>query len=161
MTSPILQKIQDKFPSEVISTHQEKGDLTVVIHKKRLHDILKFLKEDSETAFDMLMDLCGVDYLGETPRFEVVYHLYSLKQNHRLRVRVEVSEEEMSIPTVTDLWKTADWFERETAEMYGFQFLGHPNPRHLLLFENFEGFPLRKDYPIGKRQKIPVPEESL
>jgi len=153
----ILEKLQEKFGSEILETD---GDVAVIIKKDRCRETLRFLKEDPDFLFEMLMDLCGVDYLpmGLKPRFEVVYHLYSLTHNHRLRIRVKVSEEDMSLSTVTDLWKTADWFEREAAEMFGFRFEGHPNPKKLLLFEGFEGHPLRKDYPIEQRQKIPVPE---
>lgn len=159
----LLKKLQGRFASEILETHQDKGDMTIIIRKNQVHDILRYLKEDPELSFEMLMDLCGVDYLkvGEKPRFEVVYHLYSVTKNHRLRVRVKVSEEEMTLPTATDLWKSADWAEREACEMFGFRFEGHPNLKRLLLFEGFEGNPLRKDYPIGKRQKIPVPSEKL
>lgn len=158
-----LSHLQEKFSSEILASHQEKGDLTIIIRKDRCHDLLRFLKEEPEFHFEMMVDLCGVDYLntGEKPRFEVVYHLYSLSQNHRLRVRMKVPEEDMKVPTVTDLWKGADWFEREAWEMFGFEFTGHPNLKHLLLYDGFEGHPLRKDYPIGKRQKIPMPEERL
>jgi NADH/F420H2 dehydrogenase subunit C len=158
-----LASLQEKFSSEILVAHQEKGDLTVILRKDRCHDILKFLKEEPEYLFDLMADLCGVDYLptGEKPRFEVVYHLYSLTHNHRLRVRVKVPEEDLKVPTVTDLWKAADWFEREAWEMFGFEFVGHPNLKHLLLYDGFEGHPLRKDYPIGKRQRIPTPEETL
>lgn len=157
----IIERFQKTFPAEVLSTHQEIGDLTAVVRKDRVHDILKLLKEEPGLSFDLLVDLAGVDYLnwGEKPRFEVVYHLYSLQHNHRLRLRVKVPEEDMALPTATDLWKAADWFEREAAEMFGFRFEGHPNPKPLLLFEGFEGHPLRKDYPIAKRQKIPIPEK--
>lgn len=158
-----LALLQEKFPSEILAVHQEKGDLTVILRKDRCHEILKFLREEPEFHFEMMADLCGVDYLpmGEKPRFEVVYHLYSLTHNHRLRVRVKVPEEDLKVPTVTDLWKAADWFEREAWEMFGFEFVGHPNLKHLLLYNGFEGHPLRKDYPIGKRQRIPTPEETL
>jgi NADH-quinone oxidoreductase subunit C len=108
------------------------------------------------------LDVCGVDYLkaGDKPRFEVVYHLYSVTNNHRLRLRVKVPEEDMTLPTATDLWKSADWHEREAFDMFGFRFEGHPNLKRILLFDGFEGHPLRKDYPMEKRQKIPVPEEK-
>lgn len=160
----ILKLLQERFPAEILATHQEKGDLTVVIQKGRAHEMLRYLKEDPDLAFEIMMDLCGVDYLTLEKggaRFEVVYHLYSVTKNRRLRVRVKVPEEEMTLPTVTDLWQGADWFEREAYDMFGFRFEGHPNLKRLLLFEGFEGHPLRKDYPIGKRQKIPTPEERL
>ncbi len=161
----ILEKLQEKFGSEILETSGslEKSNLVVIIRKDRTHEILKFLKEDASLSFEMLVDLCGVDYLkkSEKPRFEVVYHLYSLIRNHRLRLRVKIPEEDAKLKTATDLWRSADWAERETREMFGIDFEGHANPKKLLLFEGFEGYPLRKDYPMAKRQKIPVPEEKV
>lgn len=156
----ILEKLQEKFAPEILATHQEKGDLTIIVGKDRLSLILDFLKNDPDLSFEILMSVCGVDYLGEKPRFEAVYHLYSVTKNHRLRLRVKVPEEDMKLPTATGLWKSADWHEREAYDMFGFEFVGHPNLKRILLFEGFEGHPLRKDYPMAKRQKIPVPEEK-
>ena len=158
----IAEKIRGSFSTEILSMEEIKDHLVITLRKNKIHDILRFLKEDPEGSCEMLIDLCGVDYLplGEKPRFEVVYHLFSLTHHHRLRLRVKVDEEDTVLPTSSDLWKSADWFEREAAEMFGFEFKDHPNPRHLLLFEGFEGHPLRKDYPMAKRQRIPVPEEN-
>ena len=158
----ILEKLQEKFGAELLASHQDKGDFVVIVRKDKIHDILECLKNDPELSFEILMDVCGVDYLkmGEKPRFEVVYHLYSVSKNHRLRVRVKVPEDDMTVPSAIDLWKSADWHEREAFDMFGFQFVGHPNLKRILLFEGFEGHPLRKDYPMEKRQKIPVPEEK-
>ena len=158
----ILEKLQSTFAGEILGSHQDHGDLTVILKKDRCHEVLRFLKEDPDLSFEILMDVCGVDYLptGEDPRFEVVYHLYSVTKNHRIRLRVKVPEQDMTLPTATDLWKSADWHEREAYDMFGFRFEGHPNLKRLLLFEGFEGHPLRKDYPTEKRQKIPIPEEK-
>jgi len=158
----ILEKLKGQFSAEIVVTHEDKGDLTVIVRKEKLREILEFLKNDPDLSFEMLMDVCGVDYLpqDEKPRFEAVYHLYSISKNHRLRVRVKVPEEDMTLPSAIDLWKSADWHEREAFDMFGFQFIGHPNLKRLLLFEGFVGHPLRKDYPMEKRQKIPVPEEK-
>jgi len=158
----ILEKLKGQFSAEIVVTHEDKGDLTVVVRKEKLREILEFLKNDPDLSFEMLMDVCGVDYLpqDEKPRFEAVYHLYSISKNHRLRVRVKVPEADMTLPSAIDLWKSADWHEREAFDMFGFQFIGHPNLKRLLLFEGFVGHPLRKDYPMEKRQKIPVPEEK-
>lgn len=155
----VLNNLQEKFGSVILEVLEEQG--IVVVKKEGVRALLEFVKNDPELGFDALMDLCGVDYLKmeRKPRFEVVYQLYSMTHNHRLRVRVLVREEEATLPTVTDLWKSADWFERETSEMFGIIFEGHPNLKKLLLFEGFEGHPLRKDYPIEKRQMIPIPEE--
>src|SRR5688500_20087172 len=97
----------------------------------------------------MLMDLTVVDYLGiQEPRFEVVYHLYSLTKNHRLRLKIQLDEEETKVPSVLSLWKSANWMEREAWDLYGVVFEGHPDLRRILLYPQFEGHPLRKDYPM-------------
>jgi len=98
-----------------------------------------------------------VDYLGEQPRFEMVYHLYSVGRNRRLRVKARVPEEPAEIDTLTELWSSANWMEREVWDMYGIRFKGHPNLRRLLLYEEFEGHPLRKDYPKERRQPLVGP----
>lgn len=159
----IFQKIQEKFGSAILEAREERGHGIVVVKKEAARSLLEFAKQDPECDFDALMDICGVDYLpvSRIPRFEVVYQLYSMRQNHRLRIRVPVPEEDVVLPTVTDLWKSADWFEREAFDMFGIVFEGHPHLKRLLMFEGFEGHPLRKDYPIAKRQMIPVPEEKI
>ena len=101
-----------------------------------------------------MMDLTVVDYLGKEPRFEVVYHLYSLKYNRRVRIKARISESDTSIDSIVPIWISANWFEREAFDMYGIVFNGHPELRRLLLYEGFEGHPLRKDYPIKKRQPL-------
>jgi NADH-quinone oxidoreductase subunit C len=102
------------------------------------------------------MDLTAVDYLGEPERFEIVYHLYSLAKNHRLRVKVRVAESDPELESLTPLWKGADWLEREVWDMYGIRFRGHPNLRRvlMLMYEQFRGHPLRKDYPANGRQPL-------
>jgi len=138
---------------------------TEIVDRDHLVERLRNLKEVE--GFDMLTDLAGVDYKGfsgnraRSERFEVVYHLLSVTDGRRHRVRVPVPESDPSIATVTSLWSAADWFERECFDMFGIKFEGHPNLKRLLMYEGFEGHPLRKDYPITKRQKIPVPEEAL
>jgi NADH-quinone oxidoreductase subunit C len=102
----------------------------------------------------MLVDLTAVDYLGETPRFEVVYHLLSLKHNHRVRIKARVLESAPEIDTVISVWPAAGWMEREVWDLYGIRFRGHPDLRRILLYEEFEGHPLRKDYPKEKRQPL-------
>jgi NADH-quinone oxidoreductase subunit C len=102
----------------------------------------------------MLADLTCVDYLGREPRFEVVYHLHSLSRRHRLRIKAGVSESDPTIDTVTDLWATAGWLEREVWDFYGVRFSGHPDLRRILMYEEFVGHPLRKDYVVDKRQPL-------
>ena len=159
----MLEKLRESFPSEIMESGVEHGHSFVVVKKDRLPELLKLLRDEPELRFEMLMDLCGVDRsrLGEAIRFEVVYHFYSLTHHHRLRLRVKVPQEDPRVATATDFWQGADWFERECWEMFGIVFEGHPRLKHLLLFDGFEGYPLRKDYPIAKRQKIPVSEEVV
>lgn len=154
----IFEKLKEKFPDQTTDVFKSHGNLVAIIKKDRSHEVLQFLRDDPELSFDLLADLAGVDRsaMKKVPRFEVVYQLYSILHNHRLRLHVEVLEEDCKIATATDLWHCADWFERECWEMFGIVFEGHPNLKHLLMFDGFEGFPLRKDYPMEKRQAIPI-----
>lgn len=156
----VIEKFKAKFAGTIVHSHEEKGDETIVVDRGAIREVLRHAKQDEDLRFDLFLDVCGVDYLGRDPRFEVVYHLYSIPLNHRIRIKVPVPESEPSLPTCVDLWKAADWFERETFDMMGIVFEGHPNLKRLLLFEGFEGHPLRKDYPINQRQKIPEPLET-
>ncbi|MBI2336410.1 MAG: NADH-quinone oxidoreductase subunit C [Deltaproteobacteria bacterium] len=151
-----LEKITNRFGDKVISCGMQHSIPYVVVEASALLDFLKFCKEDKATDMSMLLDMVAVDYHNKRPvRFEVVYVLYSVQKNHRLLVKVEVPEQKPMLPTVTDLWKSANWAEREVYDMMGIKFLGHPNLKRILLFESFEGHPLRKDYPITRRQPIP------
>jgi len=126
-----------------------------------MQDIFRWLKEDPQLDFNFLADLTAVDYLDKrTPRFEVVYHLYSLSKNHRLRVKIPVAGEDPVVDSLTPLWKGANWLEREVWDMFGIRFRGHPDLRRILLYEQFEGYPLRKDYPVNHRQPL-VKEREL
>jgi NADH-quinone oxidoreductase subunit C len=154
--SAILRRLLDAHANAVTSTHARLGDATAVIREFYLLDVMRFLRDDPELAFEMLSDVCAVDYLPRVPRFEVVYHLYSLAKNHRLRVKVLV-EENASVPSLTALWPSADWMEREVWDLYGIRFEGHPDLRRILLYDEFEGHPLRKDYPKERRQPLVGP----
>jgi len=121
--------------------------------------VLAHCRDDAALAFDVLIDLTAVDYLKypgreDGPRFEVVYHLYSITHNHRLRLKVRVDEDDASVPSAVALWPIANWLERETWDMFGVRFEGHPDLRRLLMYEEFVGHPLRKDYPINRRQPL-------
>ncbi len=144
-------RIQQQFPD--VQFEEFRGQFSARVDKSQLLDFMKFLKEDKELAFDYLTDVTGVDYLKmeREPRFDAVYHLYSFKNNVRLRVKCGVPEEDMDIPSLTPLWGAANWLEREAFEMFGFNFVGHPDLRRLLLPDVFDGFPLRKDYPLRGR----------
>jgi NADH-quinone oxidoreductase subunit C len=158
---PVLRRLLDARPEAVASTHAYLGDATAVIRGFHLLDAMRFLKSDSALAFDMLSDVCAVDHLPRAPRFEVVYHLYSVAKNHRLRVKVPVEMPadgaSPSVPSVVELWPSANWMEREVWDLYGISFAGHPDLRRILLYDEFEGHPLRKDYPKERRQPLVGP----
>jgi NADH-quinone oxidoreductase subunit C len=151
----IIERIKEQYASAVIDSHNFRGDQTVTIKKDYGNEFFQFMRDDSELAFNFLMDITAVDYLSKKDkRFEVVYHFYSLKYNHRLRVKIPVSEEDCVVESITPFWKTANWYEREIWDMYGIKFRNHPNLRRILMYEEFKGHPLRKDYPINKRQPL-------
>ncbi len=153
-------KLQERFPKIITDVHCECGDETVYVTVDGLLEISRFLKENSEYSMNGLMDLTAVDGLWQewSPRFEVIYHFYSTQLNHRLRVKVRVSEAEACVPSLTSLWPIANWFEREVWDMFGIRFEGHPDLKRILMYEEFVGHPLRKDYPIAKRQPLIGPK---
>ena len=152
--SVTLNKLAERFPGSILETHSHRGDDTAVVKKEDIVDVCTFLRDDEALLYNFMMDLTAVDYMGKEPRFEVVYHLYSLKYNRRVRIKARVSESDCSIDSIVPVWISADWFEREAFDMYGITFAGHPELRRILLYEGFEGHPLRKDYPIKKRQPL-------
>ncbi|MBI4372208.1 MAG: NADH-quinone oxidoreductase subunit C [Candidatus Omnitrophica bacterium] len=156
----ILEKLKEKFLDDVYETHEFRGDLIAVINKEIVRDVMKFLKADPALDFNILMDLTAVDYLrlDRTPRFDVVYHLYSLAKNYRLRIKAGVDAKDPAIDSLTQIWPIANWFEREVWDMFGIKFKGHPNLKRILMYEEFEGHPLRKDYLYNKRQPLIGPK---
>lgn len=149
-----LEKLCLHFPQAVIETHTHRGDATALLKKEEIRPICRFLRDDSELRYNFLMDVTAVDYLGREPRFEVVYHLYSLSRNERIRIKARVAQDDCAIDSVVPIWVSADWFEREVFDLYGIVFQGHPNLKRILLYEGFEGHPLRKDYDLKKRQPL-------
>ena len=159
----LLQRLRDRFGAAIVDTHEFRGDTTAVVDRTMLVDALRFCRDEPALAFDMLTDLTAVDYLKfpgreDGPRFEVVYHLYSLAHNDRLRLKVVVDEDDAVVPTAVPLWPIANWLEREVWDMFGVRFEGHPDPRRLLMYEQFVGHALRKDYPINRRQPLIGPK---
>lgn len=143
-----LRELQEKFPASIISHRFYRGALTVTVRKEDILSLCRFLRDNKSFQYNFLADLCGVDHFDQQPRFEVVYHLYSLKNNSRLRVKVPVDEKECSVDSVSEIWATANWHEREAYDMYGIIFKNHPNLRRILNPDDFEGYPLRKDFPL-------------
>ncbi len=154
----IAGKLSERFGPEVIQdTPAFRDQVTAVVARERILDVCRFLRDDPELAFDFLSFVAGVDRYPASPRFEVVYQLYSTTKNHRFRVKVlapEESDGSASVDSVFRIWPTADWHERETAEMFGITFKGHPDPRKLLLPENWTVHPLRKDFPLEGTEEL-------
>jgi NADH-quinone oxidoreductase subunit C len=161
MSKAALDRLLEVHGDEVISSHSMYGDETAILKRENLESVMTFLRDDSACSFEMLSDLTGVDLLGHSEmRFEVVYHLNSLTKNHRLRIKVPLSEEDPSLPSVLGIWKAANWMEREAWDLYGIKFDGHPDLRRILLYPEFEGHPLRKDYDAEHRQPLIPPREG-
>lgn len=156
---PVLEKLAERFGDAVLSTHSKFGDDTAVVRPERIVEICTFLRDDPDLLFDFAMDLTAVDYLGEEPRFEVVYHLFSLEKKHRVRIKARVPEEDPVIDSVASVWPGMNWYEREAWDMYGIRFRNHPNLVRILMYEEFVGHPLRKDYPKARRQPTLGPDE--
>ena len=159
----ILQRLRDRFGAAIVDTHESLGETTAVVDRAALVDILRHCRDEPDLGFDMLTDLTAADYLKfpgreDGPRFEVVYQLYSLPHNHRVRLKVRVDEDDAVVPTAVELWPIANWLEREVWDMFGVRFEGHPDLRRLLMYEEFVGHALRKDYPINRRQPLIGPK---
>ena len=143
----LIKKPQTVFSGDIIETTVYRGEVTHVVRLEALRSICNYLKTDPDLKFNFLADVIGVDLKDKSPRFEVLYQLYSIHWKLRLRLKVRVDEGEF-VPSVTSIWASADWAEREIYDMYGVLFEGHPNLKRIYLPNDWEGFPLRKDYPI-------------
>ena len=153
-------KLQERFPEAITEVHAHCGDETAYVKRENYFEVAKFLKSDPAFAMNVLMDLTAVDglWMDWSPRFEVVAHFYSLSHNSRLRIKVRVPETDLRVASLVPLWPIANWFEREVWDMFGIKFEGHPNLKRILMYEEFVGHPLRKDYPIAKRQPLIGPK---
>lgn len=156
MAQRVLEILQERLPDAVLETATYVGDDMALVDRAHLVEALTLLRDDPELDFAMLSDLTVVDWLGQNPRFEVVYQLYSLRHKHRVRIKVGVPEDPADcwVPTATGLWYAAAWSEREAWDLYGVRFEGHPDLRRILMYEEFVGHPLRKDYPQNARQPL-------
>lgn len=156
-----LERVREQFAKDIIESHDFRGEETIMIKPEALLAIAAFLKQNPELDFNILMDLTAVDFLfyaggrvQKPYRFEVVYHFFSLKLNHRIRIKIPLGEQNPQVETLCGLWASANWFEREVWDMYGIVFKGHPNLKRLLMYDEFKGHPLRKDYPFNQRQPL-------
>ena len=163
-TPLVIQQLREKFPDGLLSDAEAKIGVVVVVNKDNLYTLLEFLKND--LAYSMLVDITAVDNSNleeelmkyDYARFMLVYHLYTFEgETPRIRVKVPVKDQDLKVPSVINLWKGANWLERETYDMFGIEFEGHPNLTRILMPDEFEGHPLRKDYPLrgrGERERF-------
>ena len=158
-TELVLRLLRENLPDGIIDTSLPQGDATAVVRPEYLTRVIEFLKTDSRTLFNVLIDITAVDYPERKPRFDVVYQLLSLPFNRRIRIKVMVEEGEPTVDSLTPIWGSANWLEREVWDMFGIRFAGHPDLRRILMYQEFEGHPLRKDYPIRKRQPLIGPKD--
>ncbi|MBX3730865.1 MAG: NADH-quinone oxidoreductase subunit C [Candidatus Sumerlaeia bacterium] len=147
----LLNKLRERFGDAIIDLTADRGELTLVVDRKPIVAVMTMLRDDPDFQFNFLSYLTAVDYLalGRTPRYDVVYQLYSIPKTHRLRVRAAVPEDDPTIDSVFPVWRTANFIEREAYDMFGILFQGHPDLRRILMPDDWEGHPLRKDFPLG------------
>ncbi len=157
MSKRLLEILQERFGADIYETHSQFGDDTAVVNPARWREIAQFLRDDSRCLMNQFIDLTAVDYPLRTPRFEVVLHLRSLERGHRLRLKARVGDEDgnnVEIDTLVPVWKGTNWFEREAYDLLGVVFKGHPDLRRILMYPEFVGHPLRKDYPANRIQPL-------
>jgi NADH-quinone oxidoreductase subunit C/D len=167
--NPIVDRLRERFGAAIISASQFRGDLAIYVKAAAIKEICFWLRDTPDMEFDLLVDICVVDYWTRSPRFDLVYHLYSLNCGQRVRLKATVAEDKPEIDSVVEVWKGANWFEREGYDLFGIKFLGHPDLRRILCHEEFIGHPMRKDYPPGLRHpmhrqfnlEVVDPEEAM
>ena len=147
----VIGDLEKRYPGEIVEASRDGADLVLIIRPEALFRIMKSLKEPP-SSYNLLLDLTCVDFRRDSGVFEMVYHLYSLDANARIRVKVRLPAESLSLDSLAGLWRNANWLEREVYDMFGVVFSGHPDLKRILMYDGFEGFPLRKDYPLRRRQ---------
>jgi NADH-quinone oxidoreductase subunit C len=168
----VLEKLEANHADALLAQDENRGTAVVVVRKEQVHTVLEYLKTDPELAYTYLVDVTAVDNSRmeselvqfDYARFMVVYQLYSYQGQCRVRVKVPLHENDLSISSVTGLWRGANWLERETYDMFGIHFEGHPDLRRILMPDDFEGHPLRKDYPLrgrGERERFNFEKQNV
>ena len=146
---PLLQRIQQTFSVGVTGLAEWRGDVAVTVSRDKLHEVAQFLRNDPGMDFDYIVHVSSVDWPDDEARFEVVWEIYSIRKRHRIRLKTRVSESDCVVDSLTDLWKGADFMEREVFDMMGIRFRNHPDLRRILMPDDYtEGYPLRKDFPL-------------
>ena len=153
MSKQVVEKLKGKFGNLVLDTVEHRGETSIRVERAEIVAVCTVLRDDC--GYNFLSDLCGVDYLGRTPRFEVVYNMYNLTNKTRLRVKVDVDGHDPRVDTVSGVWSTANWHERECWDLLGIAFNNHPDLRRILMPVDWQGHPLRKDYPLQGPDREP------
>ena len=157
----VPQKLQENFPRVKFEFTDYRGDLSVKFDRQNIVDVCRFLKEEPELQFHLCVDITAIDWAKRKNRFTVVYHIFSLKHNFRLRLKADVDESDCNIDSVSFVWRTANWHERETYDMFGIKFNNHPDLRRMYMPEDFQYHPLRKDFPLmGIPGSLPLPKKD-
>jgi NADH-quinone oxidoreductase subunit C len=153
MSKAVVARLKAQFGAKILDTSDFRGDETVVVAKEDWAAVATFLRDDAELVMDMPVDLTAVDYPDRAPRFEVIFSCRSLAKKHRIRMKTRIAEGE-KVPTLIGVWEGVNWPEREVFDMFGIEFEGHPDLRRILMYPEFEGYPLRKDYDIAQTQPL-------
>lgn len=154
MAQKVLDALTKKFGKAIEETAVDFGDEVACVKREKLVEVAIWLRDEPSMAFDLPVFCTCVDLLGQEPRFEICYQLRSLKHRHTIRLKIRVAEEDARCPSLAAVWEGFNWLERETYDMYGIEFQGHPDLRRIYMYEEFIGYPLRKDYPKEKRQPL-------
>ncbi|MEW6506851.1 MAG: NADH-quinone oxidoreductase subunit C [Bacteroidota bacterium] len=156
----LAEKLKKNFGDNIQEISDFRNDLSITVNSKIIVDVAKFIKEDSELEFVMCKDVTAIDWASRKNRFTVVYHVYSFKNNFTLRIKSNITDDNPTIDSVTPVWASADWYERETYDMYGIIFKNHPDLRRMYMPEGFQYYPLRKEFPVlGIPGSLPLPEK--
>jgi NADH-quinone oxidoreductase subunit C len=157
----IVEKVKEKFGESVEEISDFRDDLCIAIKKDHIVNLGKFLKEDPDLQFIMCKDVTAIDWATRKKRFTTVYHIYSFKLNYTLRLKSNIDDDPPTIETVSSVWQSANWYERETWDMYGIKFVNHPDLRRMYMPEGFEHHPLKKDFPVlGIPGSLPLPNKA-
>ena len=161
----IVDKLRERFGERILETSALRGQHAVSIAPADLVAVVEFLRDEPGLDFNLLMDVGGMDCVDDgddrAHRVEVDDQLYSLSQNHRIRVKVQLADDTVAVPSLWEHWRTANWMEREVYDMFGLRFEGHPNLRRILCHDDFRGHALRKDYPKQRRQQLSRPTKHI
>jgi NADH-quinone oxidoreductase subunit C len=160
MNTRVIDILNLRYPHAILSATEYRGETTLLVGRESIHELCTELSRSTDLSYTSLRDICGVDYYRPENRFEVIYNLYSINFRSRLRLKVQLDESDPHVRSVYDVWRAANWFERETYDMFGIIFDGHPDLRRMYMPEEFEHFPLRKDFPLmGIPGSLPLPRK--